>query len=176
MSRPPRPTRRRIWFVLVLALLGLGSFVWAGRGRGTALVVCAPETYDYCRVQTRSMRAGTFGKVVVPIDTAGCFSEEAEFCAELRSHPAVEFVRTAGLDPITATVTFVVRFAKQGTSTVTAELPAGSYAMYLFVPPNAAIGNADRVGQTVTVRPRMTTRSPVLEVGESAIFPAFGGE
>ena len=176
MSRRPRPTRRRIWFVLLLALAGLASIVWTSRGHGTALVVCAPETYDHCRVQTRSMRAGTFGKVVVPIDTAGCVSQEPELCDELQSHPAVEFFRRTSLDPITATVTFVVRFAKEGTTTVTAELPSGSYAMYLFVPPNHAIGDVDREGVRVTVLRGTTTRTGPLTPGESSTFVAFGGE
>ena len=176
MSTRPRPTRGRISFVFLTLVAALATVLWSRREDGVSLTVCAPDTNDSCRVTARSVKPGTVGRVVVPIDAAGCASTRAGLCAALRARPAVAFFRRSSLDPITAKLTFVVRFAKAGTSTVTAELPEGSYAMYLFVPPNLAIGDSDRVGVRLTVRRGQMTRTEPLTPGESSTFLAFGGE
>ena len=159
--------------MLVLALLGLASLVWAGRGHGRSLAVCARETYDHCALAARSVEPGTLGRVVVPADLSR-FSAGDATCAALRAHPAVEFLGLAHpTEP--ARFVIVVRFASAGTSSVTAELPEGPYAMYLFVAPHDAVGDPTQVGVRVMVRRGQTTRTAPLTPRAGAVFPAFGG-
>lgn len=173
LVRGSRPARRRIWLVFVVVVAGL-AIVSTRQGDGArAYRVCAPETHDRCKPDTRSVKSGTFGRVIVPIDLSRCVARAAT-CAELRAHPAVEFLSLSHpREPSRLIV--VVRFASAGEQRVTAELPEGPYAIYLFVPPHDAVGNARQVGVRIVVRRGQTTTAEPLTPRAGAVFSAFGG-